>query len=213
MKKVIALKDYSDNYYILREGMIYNLIDSIADQLIEKEVCAVSTGSPDDVAIVLSVTSGTEIADIKINGQSNKIYVPTSSSSDGFSNLLNFSNLLQQDFNTTPSTKYISKADVEEVLTTMPTIACYAFAAEIDNSIQVETTYFYLVFRKTKDGEVQTLIYTNTPGDPALTEIYTGIEFDKEFCIKLGGDSYVYNSNTERYELGYDPTVDQTGGK
>lgn len=213
MKKVIALKDYSDNYYILREGMIYNLIDSIADQLIEKEVCAVSTGSPDDVAIVPSVTSGTEIADIKINGQSNKIYAPTSSSSDGFSNLLNFSNLLQQDFNTTPSTKYISKADVEEVLATMPTIACYAFAAEIDNSIQVETTYFYLIFRKTKDGEAQTLIYTNTPGDPALTEIYTGIEFDKEFCVKLGSNSYVYNSNTERYELGYAPIVDQTGGK
>lgn len=78
MKKVVALKDYSDNYYILREGMIYNLIDSIADQLIEKEICAVSTGSPDDVAVVPSVTSGTEIADIKINGQSNKIYTPAS---------------------------------------------------------------------------------------------------------------------------------------
>lgn len=79
MKKVVALKDYSDNYYILREGMIYNLIDSIADKLIEKEVCATSTGNPDDVTVVSSVTSGTEIADIKINGQSNKIYAPANS--------------------------------------------------------------------------------------------------------------------------------------
>ena len=93
--KVIALQNYSDNYTILREGLIYDLIDSVAEKLIEKEICVESTGNPDDVAIVPSVTSGTEIADIKINGQSNKIYAPTSSSSDGFSNLLNFSNLLQ----------------------------------------------------------------------------------------------------------------------
>lgn len=204
--KVIALQNYSDNYTILREGLIYDLVDSVAENLIDKEICVESTGNPDDVAVISSVTSGTEIADIKINGQSNKIYAPASSgSSDGFSNLLNFSNLLQQDSSTNPATKYISKADVEEVLSTMPTIACYAFASEFENSIQVETTYFYLVFRKTKDGEAQTLIYTNTPGDPALTEIYTGIEFDKEFCVKLGSNSYVYNSNTERYELGYQP--------
>lgn len=209
--KVIALQNYSDNYIILREGLIYNLIDSVAEKLIEKEICIASTGNPDDVAIVPSVTSGTEIADIKINGQSNKIYAPaSSSSSDGFSNLLNLSNLLQEDSSTNPATKYISKIDVEEVLSTMPTIACYALATEVGNSIQVETTYFYLIFRKTKDGEVQTLIYTNTPGSPALTEIYTGIKFDKEFCVILGMNSYVYNSNTERYELGYDP---QTGGK
>ena len=31
MKKVIALKNYSDRYNILREGMIYNLDDAIAD--------------------------------------------------------------------------------------------------------------------------------------------------------------------------------------
>ena len=76
MKKVVALKDYSDNYYILREGMIYNLIDSIANKLIEKEVCAVSTGSPDDVVITQTVTSGTEIANIAINGQNTKLYAP-----------------------------------------------------------------------------------------------------------------------------------------
>ena len=133
--KVIALQNYSDNYTILREGLIYDLVDSVAENLINKEICAESTGNPDDVAIVPSVTSGTEIADIKINGQSNKIYAPTSSSSNGFSNLLNLSNLLQEDSSTNPATKYISKADVEEVLSTMPTIACYAFATEIDNSI------------------------------------------------------------------------------
>ena len=77
MKKVVALKDYSDNYYILREGMIYNLIDSIADELIEKEICAISTGSPDDVVITQTVTSGTEIANVIINGQSTKLYAPT----------------------------------------------------------------------------------------------------------------------------------------
>lgn len=94
--KIIALQNYSDNYTILREGLIYDLVDSVAENLINKEICAESTGNPDDVAVVSSVTSGTEIADIKINGQSNKIYAPASSgSSDGFSNLLNFSNLLQ----------------------------------------------------------------------------------------------------------------------
>lgn len=86
MKKVVALKDYSDNYYILREGMIYNLIDSIADKLIEKEICATSTGSPDDVVITQTVTSGTEIANIAINGQNTKLYVPTEDS--GESNIL-----------------------------------------------------------------------------------------------------------------------------
>ena len=87
MKKVIALKDYSDNYYILREGMIYNLIDSIANQLIEKEVCAASTGSPDDVVITQTVTSGTEIANVTINGQSTKLYAPVGEDS-GESNIL-----------------------------------------------------------------------------------------------------------------------------
>ena len=80
MKKVVALKDYSDNYYILREGMIYNLIDSIANKLIEKEVCAISTGSPDDVVITQTVTSGTEIANIAINGQNTKLYTPITES-------------------------------------------------------------------------------------------------------------------------------------
>lgn len=76
MKKVIALKDYSDNYNILQEGMIYNLSDTTANKLIEKEACAVITGSPDDVSVSQTVTSGTEIANVTINGQSTKLYAP-----------------------------------------------------------------------------------------------------------------------------------------
>ena len=75
MRKVTALCNYSDNYYIFREGMIYNLPDNIADIFIEKGVMI--EGAPDDIVITSNSTSGTEIADIKINGQSNKLYAGT----------------------------------------------------------------------------------------------------------------------------------------
>ena len=77
MKKVVALCNYSDNYYIFREGMIYNLTDDVADIFINKGV--MSENIPDDIVVVTKSTTGTEVADIKINGQSNKIYASTGS--------------------------------------------------------------------------------------------------------------------------------------
>lgn len=81
MKKVVALRNYSDRYIVIREGMIYNLDDSIADSLIEKGVLGL--GVPDDISVTPSSTTGTQIADIKVNGQSNKIYAPAGSGSGG----------------------------------------------------------------------------------------------------------------------------------
>ena len=72
--KVIALKDYTDKRVSLYEGEIRNIGGTLATQLITKGVC--STAFPDDVVVTPSSTSGTELADIKINGQSNKIYAP-----------------------------------------------------------------------------------------------------------------------------------------
>ena len=75
--KVIALKDFTDKRISLYEGEIRNIGGTLATQLITKGVC--STAFPDDIIVTPSSTSGTEVADIKINGQSNKIYIPASS--------------------------------------------------------------------------------------------------------------------------------------
>ena len=78
MKKVIALQNYSDNYIILQEGIIYNLNDHIANPLIEKGILGLNI--PDDVNVIPFSTSGIQIANIKINGQNNLIYAPTGGS-------------------------------------------------------------------------------------------------------------------------------------
>ena len=81
MKKVVALKNYTDPYYIFREGMIYNLEDSVANKFVALGI--MTEGTPDDVVITSASTSGTQIADIKINGQSNKIYAPAGGGGGG----------------------------------------------------------------------------------------------------------------------------------
>ena len=57
MKKVVALKNYTDPYYIFREGMIYNLEDSVANKFVALGI--MTEGTPDDVVITSASTSGT----------------------------------------------------------------------------------------------------------------------------------------------------------
>lgn len=106
MKKVVALRNYSNRYIVIREGMIYNLDDSIADSLIEKGVLGL--GIPDDISVTPSSTTGTQIADIKVNGQSNKIYAPAGGAGNMFT--INFDWDSDQD-------KYISNKTFTEVIT------------------------------------------------------------------------------------------------
>ncbi len=78
--KVIALRDYTDKHISLYEGEIRNVEDVLANWLIQKGICGIDF--PDDIVITTSSTSHTsetEIADIKINGKSNKLYAPSGS--------------------------------------------------------------------------------------------------------------------------------------
>lgn len=72
--KIIALQDYTDNIISLYEGEIRQVEDLLATQLKAKGI--VGENFPDDVTITPTITEGTEIANININGENNKIYAP-----------------------------------------------------------------------------------------------------------------------------------------
>ena len=73
--RVIALQDYTDQYISLFEGEIRDIEDLLANILLEKGV--VGLNFPDDVSISQTTTTGTEIANISINGNSTTLYAPT----------------------------------------------------------------------------------------------------------------------------------------
>ena len=78
--RVIALQDYTDQYISLFEGEIRDIENLLANTLLEKGV--VGLNFPDDVSISQTVTTGTEIANISINGNSTTLYAPTGESGD-----------------------------------------------------------------------------------------------------------------------------------
>lgn len=163
MKKVVALKDYSDNYYILREGMIYNLIDSIANKLIEKEVCAASTGSPDDVVITQTVTSGTEIANVTINGQSTKLYAPIAETPEE-------SNILIVSISGT-NNEYTADKTFSEIVSAIEAgkfVVAFDSGKEyhLENKFATEVTFANLSFFAYDDGQfLHTQIFSITDQD------------------------------------------------
>ena len=163
MKKVIALKNYSDQYCILREGMIYNLDDSIADLLITKQVCAINTGSPDDVTITQTVTSGTEIADIAINGKSTKLYAPTGEDS-GESNILIVSISSENNVYTADKTY----SEIVYAIEAGKFVVAFDSGKEyhLENNFSTEVTFANLSFFAYDDGQfLHTQIFSITNQD------------------------------------------------
>ena len=167
MKKVVALKDYSDNYYILREGMIYNLIDSIADKKKEKEVCATSTGSPDDVVITQTVTSGTEIANVTINGQSTKLYAPAGEDS-GESNILIVS--ISSDNN-----EYTADKTYSEIVSA------------------IEAGKFVVAFDSGKEYHLEKTFQCH---DLPISKVYFNHKGDYFLTCSYDGDAYLWDRKT-----------------
>lgn len=163
MKKVIALTDYSDRYNILKEGMIYNLSDSIADQLITKQVCAISTGSPDDIAITTSVTSGTEIADIVINGKSTKLYAPIAETPEE-------SNILIVSISST-NNEYTANKTFSEIVSAIEAgkfVVAFDSGKEyhLENNFATEVTFANLSYFAYDDDEfLHTQIFSITDQD------------------------------------------------
>lgn len=163
MKKAIALKNYSDRYNILREGMIYNLDDAIANQLVTKQVCAISTGSPDDVSITQTLTSGTEIANVTINGQSTKLYAPTREDS-GESNILIVSISSENNEYTADKTysEIVSAIEAGKFVVAFDSGKEY----HLENNFSTEVTFSNLSFFAYDDGQfLHTQIFSITNQD------------------------------------------------
>ena len=159
MKKVVALKNYSDRYHILREGMIYNLDNAIADQLVAKQVCAISTGSPDDVSVTQTVTSGTEIANVTINGKSTKLYAPT-----GESNILIVSISSEDNVYTADKTY----SEIVSAIEAGKFVVAFDDGKEyhLENNFSTEVTFSNLSFFAYDDGQfLHTQIFSITNQD------------------------------------------------
>lgn len=142
MKKVIALQDYSDNYIILQEGIIYNLNDCIANPLIEKGILGLDI--PDDINIIPSSTSGTQIANIKINGQNNLIYAPTGESSNVF--IINF--YWDEDFEKWTSDKTFTEfltaySSLVPILAFQYNTLAFKFTSSTTNGQDIDKIIFY----------------------------------------------------------------------
>ena len=178
MKKVVALKNYSDRYNILREGMIYNLDDTIANQLVTKQVCAISTGSPDDVSVTQTLTSGTEIANVTINGQSTKLYAPAGEDS-GESNILIVS--ISSENN-----EYIADKTYSEIVSAIEAgkfVVAFDSGKEyhLENNFSTEVTFSNLSFFAYDNGQfLHTQIFSITNQDE--------VEYNN-FVVQLNSNS------------------------